>query len=135
MADPIVTPETFNAARNVIMQKVAGEVFFNKLAAAGLAPSNEEEAGELLALSARLQQTKMAQQMGQASQTTSYIKHASQALDSVMQQAGVAPSPARQAAADFDKFASDVAAAAMRDPDIYNSVLACKVAQAAAEQG
>lgn len=116
-------------AYNVLQNKVASRVFFQKLAAYGIEPKTAKEAQSLLELGGKLRIAD--DQVKQASDDNNTYLQASQALDATCQQYGIytgaTPEHTKQASeASYAQYASQLA----DDPHIYNAVLQLKQAQA-----
>ena len=124
-----VLPDPETAYQNVF-DGVHSQVFFNKLAAAGIEPETEKEAQDLLMLAGRLRTVEAAEK--QAGDGEGRFGGALTALDSVLGETGM-DGQIKQAAAQEEAIAiKQTAAAVMQDPTIYNSVLSLKAHEAAA---
>lgn len=120
--NPLPEPQ---AAMDTLFQRVHSQVFFGKLAQAGIPVNTEKDAADLLELAGKLRsipQTKSAQ--------AGIYAGASQALDHVMAANGL-DGNLKQAQARDQHFALGNAAAQLaQDPEIYNAVLSLKAAEA-----
>jgi hypothetical protein len=105
-----------------LFNNVHAQVFFDKLAAAGVEPKNQKEAQDLLDLAGRLRVSQESHGTKEAAE--SRFGPAVRALDAVMQKHGI------DAGGEADIAMSNAAVQLMEDPDIYNSVLSLKSAEA-----
>jgi hypothetical protein len=111
-----------------LYRNVHSEVFFGRLAQAGISPANEKEAQDLLDLGMKL---RVAKQQKQAADTPdSFISRASRGLDNVLADAGIDTGIKSAAAQQQDESLDQVLEKLAADPDIYNSVLSLKSAEA-----
>lgn len=117
------------AAYDHLFQGVHQRVFFNKLASAGYSAESPEQAGYLLQLAGKLRLANQEQQVKAASAAHDPYAAALAHLDGVLGEAGFG-SVKQAAEADEEWAIKSAAAELMDDPDMYNSVLALKQAQA-----
>ena len=110
-------------AYNHLYESVHAEVFFRKCAAAGYVPDSQEEAVAMLQTAAQLRG--LNKQAAAPTPKTSPILALKQAVD----QAAGANSP-RAVAAQQDYVLKQAADELLSDPNIYNSILVLKAAQA-----
>lgn len=109
-----------------VFSEVHQRVFFSKCAAAGLPARNQQEAEWMLNTAGNLRQLEQVSQTKQAADTDNPYYQANAALNQLMTQMGFAqPQPAEQVMA-IKSAAADLA----QNPDIYNSILALKAAEA-----
>lgn len=117
------------AAYDHLFQGVHQRVFFQKLAAAGYQPESAQQAGYMLQLAGKLRLAQQEQQVKAAADGNDPYAAALSHLDGVLGDAGYGS--VKQAAAEEQEWAIKSAAAElMEDPDVYNSVLSLKQAQA-----
>lgn len=77
--------KTYQESYDALVKKVYGPVFFNKLASAyGIPPGSEEEAGQLLALAAKLRQVELSETVKTAGARTNVLSEAHRDLDKLM---------------------------------------------------
>jgi hypothetical protein len=130
MSDQAATLPTPEAGFNHLMENIHGEVFFNKLAAAGFAPQNEAQMRSQIELAGKLRHLNNSPQVKQAEAAQDPYAKANSSLDRVMAHRGL-DGGVKQAEAQQDELAIGQAAAhLMQDPGLYNSVLAVKAAEA-----
>jgi len=109
-------------AYNNIFDGVHAQVFFGRLAGAGVEPQTEKEAMDLLGLSGRLRHAEMNKQAGD-----SRFAGALNALDRVLGNQVVKQAEAEEQEIAIKEAADEFAA----NPVIYNSVLSLKAYEAA----
>jgi hypothetical protein len=110
-----------------LLSDVHGQVFFGKLAQHGFTPKTEKEANDLLELAGKLRAVQEDPRTKQAAEANSPYSQANAALDQALGQSGFK----KQASAQEQDLALDQAAQkAASDPDIYNSILSLKAAEA-----
>ena len=124
-ATPLPSPEQ---AYNHLFTNVHARAFFGKLASLGFQPRSEKEAADMLELAGKLRMVE--QQTKQASATANPYAQASNGLDQVLAQAGLDGGIKQASSQERDVAINQVAAQVMEDPDIYNSVLSLKAAEA-----
>ena len=123
-----------DAAFQHLFNGVHQEVFFNKLAACGIAPKTAEEAQGYLLLAGKLRATAEDPQIKQAAAATSKISQMNQSLDGVLGDLGLGGGAKMAAEHEADLSRRQVASYLAQDPGIYNSVLSVKTAEAQAIQ-
>lgn len=114
-------------ARQEIFNNVYSSVFFQKLASHGFAPRTQDEASELLELSAKLATVAPAVK---AASAPSAFNEASTALDSYLQSQGLDGRLKQAGLINRDNAAVKVARQLMADPAIFNAALVLKAAAA-----
>lgn len=125
-ATPLPAPD---AAYSHLFNNVHAEVFFTKLAQAGYTPANEKEAQDLLELSGTLRGVAQAEK--QAAETQSRFAHPRSRLEQILGNSNVYGGQHKQAQDREAALAlSQAASFLMERPDIYNSVLSVKAAEA-----
>jgi hypothetical protein len=112
-----------------IVARVAAPYFFEKLAAHGVVPQSEEEAGEMWAAAHKLHVLYSAEQEKSAAARSNSMAAVNQQLDYFLDATGAAPQVSEKQAA----FAR-CAAVAADEPEIANAVLTLQAAAAAALQ-
>jgi hypothetical protein len=121
--------EAADAAYGTIVSQVAAPYFFEKLAAYGIVPQSEKEAGEMWAAAHKLHVLYAAEQEKTAAERSGTMSAVNQRLDAALAAAGVTP------ATDEKRAAFERAAAVMADePEIASAVLTLQAAAAAALQ-
>lgn len=120
--NPVATLPDAQTAYDNLFANVKAEVFFRKCAAAGHYPSNEEEARAMMEIGARGRSL----QQKQATDTESPILSMKSAFD---RQFGNDP---RQHAQAHELAVKQAADYFFENPDLYNSVLSLKAAEAEA---
>jgi hypothetical protein len=121
--------EAADKAYDTIVSQVAAPYFFEKLAAHGIVPQSEKEAGEMWAAAHKLHVLYAAEQEKTAAERSGTMSAVNQRLDAALAAAGVTP------AVDEKRSAFERAAAVMADePEIANAVLTLQAAAAAALQ-
>jgi len=114
-------------AYNHLLGNVHSQVFFGKLAQVGIHPQTEKEANDLLELAGKLRLVNDDPAVKQAAEADSKYAKANAALDELFGKSGAM----KQASAQEQDVALDQAARTLaQDPQIYNSVLSIKAAQA-----
>lgn len=116
------------AAYAKLFDDVHAKVFFQKVAAAGIQPRSIDEANWMLETTAKLREVNASQQVKQAGAEDNPFYQMNAHLDRVMAQAGIGQPTPHDQAVGFQKAAEYL----MNDPEIYNSVLSLKVAEAQA---
>ena len=111
-----------------VVEKLAAPYFFEKLAAAGHAPTTEKEAEEMWAVAQKLHVLYTAEQEKAASARYSDLATVNQRLDAVFAGTGRGPAAEKQAVL------GGYAAAAAEMPEIANAILTLQAAAAAAPQ-
>lgn len=125
-ANTLPDPEV---AYSHLFDNVHAEVFFGKLAQAGISPENEKEAKDLLELSGSLRGVVQAEK--QAAEAESRFAHPRSRLEEILGSHNVYGGQQKQAHDREAAMALDQAARYLMDqPDIYNSVLSVKAAEA-----
>lgn len=127
---------TDDQAFDHLYTNLSQRVFFNKLAAAGFAPTTPDEAAALLEMGAQLDV--MAEHGGvkqAADGGDSAILQARAALDQYCGAARITPVWQKQAAAEEAASRRRVAVELAQDPTFYNAVLVLKAAEAAEQLG
>ena len=120
-------PDAQTAYNNLFMG-VHQRVFFQKCAAAGFQPRNQEEAQWMLETAGKLRAIESAEPVKQAADQQNPYYAANQALDGFMAQMGLTqPQQAQEEATAIKQAAFQLA----HDPTFYNSVLSLKAAEAA----
>lgn len=114
-------------AYDTLFNGVHARVFFNKCAAAGFSPRNEDEARQMLETAGKLRQVTEHAQVKQAAAQDNPYYQMNAGLDHLMAQYGLA-SPA--AFADAEASYKQAAAQLMEDPAFYNSALSLKAQEA-----
>lgn len=104
-----------------LFNNVHAEVFFQKLASAGITPANAAEAEQLLALGGKLRP------VGEAQKQASRYDAPLRALDAVL---GTTPAEAHSQQIQHGNAIKAAAAQLAADPSIYASVLSLKAAEA-----
>lgn len=118
-------------AYNTIVAEFAAPYFFEKLAAHGYAPRNDQEAADMFAAAQKLHVLYTAEQEKAAYARTSNLAAINADLDEKLASAGLGAAAASAPAADVFYEAADVAAA---EPKIASAVLTLQAAAAAALQ-
>ena len=118
------------AAINTLFSNVSAEVFFGKLASAGIQPQNQKEASDLLDLAGRLRLVEQDPRAKQAS-ASPYAQMVTE-LDSVLARNGLDGNIKQAAVQEHEIAVKQAAARLAQDPEIFNAVLSVKAAQAAA---
>jgi hypothetical protein len=121
-------PEPAEAYNN-LFEGVHANVFFGKLANQGFQPQSEKEAADLLQLAGRLRHVDDTEKAASASH--SRFEGPTDALDSVMEGAGLGSIKAAQAYTEEDQAVKAAAAQLAQEPIYYNSVLSLKAHEAA----
>lgn len=117
------------AAYDHLFQNVHSRVFFQKLAAAGYTYETPQQAATILELAGQLRLANQEQAVKVAAASNDPYAAALSHLNGVLHDHGF--NSVKQAAANDEAWAVKSAAAQlMEDPDMYNSVLALKQAQA-----
>lgn len=114
-------------AFNTLATKVANSVFFHKCAAAALVPRTEEEAQAMLSCSYKLAALAENASVKAAAATSNPFLSLDKAADGLMDRFGLSQQKAAAAHANECREVSRHFAA---DPEIYNSVLSLKAADA-----
>ena len=114
------------AAMDTIFQRVHSQVFFGKLAQAGIPVNSEKDASDLLELAGKLRA--VAPQIKQAQVGTYAAANAT--LDQALAAHGLDSGIKRAQANDQQIALGNVAAQLAQDPEIYNAVLSIKSAEA-----
>lgn len=126
MADNI--KEAAEQAYATVVAQLAAPYFFEKLAAAGIAPASEGEAAEMWAAAQKLHVLYTAEQEKTAAARHNGLAAVNQQLDAVLAATGIGGQAEKQSAF------RDVAALAADQPEIANAVLTLQAAAAAAMQ-
>lgn len=123
---PQIPDET--TAFNNLFYGVRNRAFFHKLASLGYAPQGpnaEKQAQDFLAMADELREFKQHPTVKQAAEAVDPIAAARRDLRTVLQQRGILDKEAAD-----DAFADQAAAQFMENPDVFNSVLVMKAAEA-----
>jgi hypothetical protein len=115
-------------AYNTIVSNLAAPYFFEKLAAYGLQPRNENEAAEMWSVAQKLHVLYTAEQEKAAAASTSSLEAAGQQLDEMLNAAGLGQTVDKSAAWD------EAASIAADQADIASAVLTLQASAAAAMQ-
>jgi CTP:molybdopterin cytidylyltransferase MocA len=118
--------EAAEQAYATVVAKLAAPYFFEKLAAAGIAPANESEAAEMWAAAQKLHVLYTAEQEKAAAARHNGLAAVNQQLDAVLAASGIGGQAEKQATF------NEVAALAADQPEIANAVLTLQAAAAAA---
>jgi hypothetical protein len=118
------------AAFDLLFQNVHSEVFFGKLASAGVSPRNQKEASDMLELAGRLRVLEEDPRVQKAAQVDSPYARMIADLDEAMAANGLDSGVKAAADREYGVAVNQAAARLMQDPNIYNSVLSVKAAQA-----
>ena len=129
MSDQNPLPEP-GVAYDHLFDNVHSKVFFGKLAEFGYAPQTEKEAQDMLGLAGKLRAAQQDPQVKQAAADSSPFAQANVALDNVLGHAGLDGHSKEAEAQREDAFLDQAAANMAQDPDIFNSVLSLKAAEA-----
>tara|TARA_Y100000310_G_scaffold247207_1_gene252752 strand:+ start:1087 stop:1506 length:420 start_codon:yes stop_codon:yes gene_type:complete len=121
-------PEPADAYNN-LFEGVHANVFFGKLANHGFQPQSEKEAADLLQLAGRLRHVDETEKAANANR--SRFAGPTNALDNVMEGAGLGNAGAAQASNEEGQAIKSAAAQLAREPVFYNSVLSLKAHEAA----
>lgn len=113
-----------------LFDQVHAQVFFTKVAQAGYAPRTEKEAADLLELAGKLRLVQEDPAVKQASDASSPYAVASSALDRLLGQNGMDGSTKQAAAQEQEVALNQAVGMLAQDPNIYNSVLSLKAAEA-----
>lgn len=116
------------AAYAKLFDEVHARVFFQKCAAAGYQPRSMEEAQWMLETTAKLRTVTESEQVKQAGAQDNPYFQMNQHLDSVLAAHGLGGPSVHDQEVAFQKVAGQL----MADPEIYNSVLSLKCAEAEA---
>lgn len=115
-------------AYDTIFDRVHSRVFFQKCAAAGIAPRTQEEAAAMLETAGKLRLIHESQPVKAAAAQDNPFFQMNAGLDAVMAQYGLAPAqPAPQEVEAGYKQAADVL---FQDPEIYNAAITLKAYEA-----
>lgn len=112
---------------------VRARVFFNKLAAAGIAPRNDDEAHLMLETAGKLRHISESAAVKQAAAEDNPFVQLNNGVDALMAQYGLGQVKAA-GFSDADVAYKQAAADLMQDPSIYNAVLSLKAEDAKAVQ-
>lgn len=126
MADNI--KEAAEQAYATVVSQLAAPYFFEKLAAAGIAPASEGEAAEMWAAAQKLHVLYTAEQEKTAAARHNGLAAVNQRLDAVLAASGIGGQAEKQATF------REVAALAAEQPEIANAVLTLQAAASAAMQ-
>ena len=126
-ASPLPNPEQ---AYNHLFDTVHGQVFFGKLAEAGYVPQTQKEAEDMLQLAGKLRLAEQDPAVKQAAAASSPLSQAAGALDGVLTENGMDGQLKQAAATEKEAALQQAVAHLLKDPDVYNSVLALKAAEA-----
>ncbi len=118
-----------DAAADNLFQGVYGRVFFHKLAQAGFVPRTEAQAQYMLKVAQTVREAEEAEAIKTASDSNDPYAAAYHHLEQAVAQRGL-KLPGRMDAASREYSFKQAAAALASDPDIYDSVLAVKAAEA-----
>lgn len=116
------------AAYDKLFDEVHAKVFFQKVAAAGIQPRSIEEAQWMLETTSKLRAVNESAQVKQAGAQDNPFYQMNAYLDGVLAKNGIGQPTYQDQEVGFQK----AAASLMNDPEIYNSVLSLKVAEAQA---
>lgn len=120
--------EAAEQAYATVVSQLAAPYFFEKLSAAGIAPTTEKEAEELWAVAHKLHVLYTAEQEKTAAARHNGLAAVNQQLDAVLAAAGLGAANEKQATF------RDVAGIAANTPEIANAVLTLQAAALAAMQ-
>ena len=126
MADNV--KEAAEQAYATVVAQLAAPYFFEKLAAAGIAPTTEKEAAEMWSAAQKLHVLYTAEQEKTAAARHNGLAAVNQQLDAVLAASGIGGQAEKQATF------REVAAVAADQPEIANAVLTLQAAAAAAMQ-
>jgi hypothetical protein len=115
-------------AQRLLFSNLDNEVFFRKLAGAGVVPQTQKSAEALLELGHKLQNAEALQQKTASAENDPYIA-ANQALDRVLQANGLGAA-IKTAGAHEDLALADAVQHLAQNDDLYNAALSLKVAEA-----
>ena len=116
-------------AYNNLFNGVHARVFFNKCAAAGIAPQTQQEAQLMLDIAGDLRLAKQAAAKQADDQSNPFVRMR-QGLRSALEAKGLDVGIKQAAAQDQDYQIKQAALDLSQDPTLYNSVLALKAAEA-----
>lgn len=123
-------------ALNLVFNQVHQRVFFNKLAAAGVSITSQQEAQDYLTLAGNLRmcQDNPAVKAAAASDEGNLAGKMNDALEGVLQKLGVSSHSRQSAEKAADEQRRQWAQQLSQDPGMYNAVLSLKIAEANAVQ-
>jgi len=122
----------FQTAYNTLFTNVSAEVFFSKLASAGIAPADQIQAQELLDLASRLrtiEEDPRYQKQAAAANPSPFGKMIAE-LDGYMSANGMNGRTKAAATQEHAVAVKQAAASLAQNPLLYNSILTIKAAQA-----
>ena len=122
--NPLPDPQN---AYGFISTEVQQKAFFNKLASFGIQPSTQKEAQDLLDMAGKLRIAQQNGELQKQAENGSRFGKALSALDNTMSRN---PRVKQAAEREHDHAVRQAVAQLAGDPDIYNSVLSLKAAQA-----
>ena len=126
-ANPLPAPQDAFAT---LQNKVANDVFFQKLAQYGIVPQNEKEAAELIELAGKLQVAEQEQGTKTAGDQTSRYSDANAVLGNLLESRGLGNQVKSAHDQEQDMAYANYARQLAGDSGLYNAVLSVKQAQA-----